>query len=134
MSAQLGSSLDRVVALLGAALIVATGVLLIAHDPQGTDTTAAQSAPAQGVNDVQIKDFTYVPAAITVAAGTTITFTNEDGAPHTATSGTSPTADGVFESGTLAKGDSKSIKVTQRGTLVYYCALHPFMKGTVVVR
>jgi plastocyanin len=134
MSAQLGRSLDRVVALLGAALIVATVVLFAAHDPQGTDTIAAQSAPAQDVNDVQIKDFTYVPAAITVAAGTTITFTNEDGAPHTATSGTSPTADGVFESGTLAKGDSKSIKVTRRGTLAYYCALHPFMKGTVVVR
>jgi plastocyanin len=134
MSAQLGRSLNRVVALLGTALIIATGALLVVHDPQGSDNTAAQPAPAGGVNDVQIKDFTYAPAAITVPAGTTITFTNEDGAPHTATSGTSPTADGVFESGTLAKGDSKSIKVTKRGTLAYYCVLHPFMKGTVVVR
>jgi len=134
MSAQLGSSLNHVVALLGAVLTIATGLLLVACGSQGSDSTPAQSAPAKGVNDVHIKDFTYVPAAVTVAAGTTITFTNEDSAPHTATSGTSPTADGVFDSGTLAKGDSKSIKVTKRGTLAYYCALHPFMKGTVDVR
>jgi plastocyanin len=134
MSPQLGRSLNRLVALSGAALVIATGALLVARDPQGSDNTPAQAAPATGVTDVNIKDFTYVPAAITVAVGTTVTFTNEDGAPHTATSGTSPTADGAFESGTLAKGDSKSIKVTKRGTLAYYCALHPFMKGTVVVR
>jgi plastocyanin len=134
MSRPLGRSLDRAIALLGAALVVATGVLLVAHDPQGSDSPAARSAPAAGVDRVQIKDFTYVPAAITVAAGTTITFTNEDNAPHTATSGTSPTPDGVFDSETLPKGASKRIEVTKRGTLSYYCALHPFMKGTVIVR
>jgi plastocyanin len=134
MSPPPGRSLNRAIALLGAALIIATGVLLIAHDPQSSDDTAARSAPATGVDRVQIKDFTYVPAAITVAAGTTITFTNEDNAPHTATSGASPTPDGVFDSETLPKGASKRIKVTKRGTLAYYCALHPFMKGMVIVR
>jgi plastocyanin len=125
------------VAFLGAALIIATGVLLVSRGPQGSDKDdgrAARTAPATGVDRVEITDFAYAPAAITVAAGTTIRFTNEDDAPHTATSGTSPTPDGVFDSGTLATGETKRIKVTTPGTLAYFCELHPFMKGTVIVK
>jgi plastocyanin len=137
MSPQLRRSLNRMVALLGAALIIATGVLLVACGPQGGDKgdgSAVRAAPAAGVERVEITDFTYAPAAITVAAGTTIGFTNEDDAPHTATSGTSPAPDGVFDSGTLAKGETKRIKLTKPGTLAYFCELHPFMKGTIIVR
>jgi plastocyanin len=137
MSSQLRRSVNRLAALLGAALIIATGGLLVACGPQGSDTgdgSAARAAPATAVDRVEITDFTYGPAAITVAAGTTISFTNEDDAPHTATSGTSPAPDGVFDSGTLAKGETKRIKVTKPGRLAYYCELHPFMKGTVIVR
>jgi plastocyanin len=134
MSRPLGRSPDNVVAILGAALIIATGALLIAHDDQGTKNSAAQAAPANGVDHVQIKDFVYAPATITVPAGTTVTFTNDDSSPHTATSGTSQTPDGVFDSGTLTKGDSKTIKLTKPGTFAYYCAIHPFMKATVSVK
>ena len=90
---------------------------------------SSRPAPAKAGDKVQIKDFLYDPEAISVAVGTKITFTNEDGAPHTATSGPSPTADGVFETGTLKKGQSKSVTVTKAGTFAYYCAIHPFMKG-----
>ena len=69
-----------------------------------------------------------------VAVGAKITFTNQDDAPHTATSGASPNADGVFDSGTLKKGQSKSVKLAKAGTFSYYCAFHPFMKGTVTVK
>jgi plastocyanin len=134
MSRPLDRSLDRVVAIVGAALIIATGVLLIAHNDQGTENSAAQSAPANGVDHVQFKDFVYAPATITVSAGTTVTFTNDDSAPHTATSGTSPTPDGVFDTGTLTKDDSKTVKLTKPGTFAYYCAIHPFMKATVTVK
>jgi len=133
MSGELRRRMNRVVLVLGAALIVATGVVLVAHDG-GTDTTTAQSGPAKAVDHVEIKDFVYAPAATTVRVGKTITFTNADNAPHTATSGTSPTADGVFDSGTLKKGESDSVKVTKPGTFAYYCAIHPFMKGTVTVK
>jgi plastocyanin len=122
------------VIVLGAAVIIAAGVALVACGGQGTDNRPAQSAPAKAVDHVQIADFAYAPAAITVPAGTTITFTNDDSAPHTATSGTSPTADGVFDTGTLKKGKSKTVKVTKPGRFAYYCAIHPFMKATVTVK
>ena len=135
MSRELRRRLNGVIVVLGAALIVATGVLLVAHDEQGTDgNTAAQPRPAKAVDRVQIKDFVYAAAAITVPAGTTITFTNDDSAPHTATSGASPTADGVFDTGTLKKDKSASVTVTKPGTYAYYCAIHPFMKATVTVK
>jgi plastocyanin len=121
--------------LLGATLVVAAGALLTACGGEGGGGAAApRSAPARAVDRVQIKDFLYVPAAITVPAGTTIAFTNRDSAPHTATSGRSPRPDGVFDSGTLAKGERRTVRLTRPGTFAYYCAIHPFMKGTVTVR
>jgi plastocyanin len=135
MSPELRRPLNRVIAVLGAAAIVTAGTALVACGGQGTDNHAAQSgSAAKAVDHVQIADFAYAPAAITVRAGATITFTNDDSAPHTATSGTSPTADGVFDTGTLKKGKSKTVKVTKPGTFAYYCAIHPFMKATVTVR
>ena len=83
---------------------------------------------------MQIKDFLYDPEALSVAVGTKITFTNEDSAPHTATSGASPTADGVFETGTLKKGQVSASRSPRPGTFAYYCAIHPFMKGTVIAK
>lgn len=124
--------LNRMLVVLGAALVLATGVVLVAHD---SPTGATQSAGAAMASDkVEIKNFLYDPEAITVAAGTKIMFTNSDSAPHTATSGPSPKADGVFDTGTLTKGQSKRVTLTKPGTFAYYCALHPFMKATVIVR
>jgi plastocyanin len=134
VSQPLRRRLTRVIPVVGATLIVATGAALAACGGQGTDTPAAQSRPAKAVDHVQIADFVYAPAAITVPAGTTITFTNSDSAPHTATSGTSPTPDGVFDTGTLKKGESQTVKVTKPGTFAYYCAIHPFMKATLTVK
>ncbi len=135
MSQELCRSLDRVIALLGAALILATGVVFVAHDGHGGDTQKQLAAgPAKAGDKVQIKDFLFKPEAVTVAVGTKITFTNKDSAPHTATSGASPNPDGVFDTGTLKKGQSKSVKVTKAGTYAYYCALHPFMKATVIIK
>ena len=127
--------LNRTLMVLGAALVVATGVAFVAHETEGDDAAAQQSAgPAKAGDKVQIKDFLYDPEPLSVAVGTKITFTNQDSAPHTATSGPSPTADGVFETGTLKKGQSKRITVIKAGTFAYYCAIHPFMKGTVIAK
>ncbi|CAA9486829.1 MAG: hypothetical protein AVDCRST_MAG67-2184 [uncultured Solirubrobacteraceae bacterium] len=135
MSKPLSQRLDRGLALLGAALIVATGVVFVAHDgaPSAAETQRAAS-PAKAIDAVQIKTFLYEPAAITVPVGTKITFTNEDSAPHTATSGPSPNPDGVFDTDILKKGQSTAVKLTKAGTFAYYCTLHPFMKATVTVR
>ena len=56
----------------------------------------------------------------------TITFTNEDGAPHTATAD-----DGAFDTGRLTKGQSATVTVSASGDHAYKCLVHPSMKGTV---
>ncbi len=124
---------DRILLVVGAVLILATGAVFAVHAFEGDDG-AAQAGPAVAVDKVPIKDFLYKPEAISVRVGTKVTFTNEDSATHTATSGEPPGADGVFDTGNLTKGESKSVTIAKAGTFAYYCELHPFMKGTVIAK
>lgn len=78
--------------------------------------------------EVEIEDFTFVPATLTVRAGTTVTWSNKDAASHTATGNGS-----AFETGVLAKGDETPITFTTPGTFPYFCAIHPSMRGTILV-
>lgn len=89
-----------------------------------TDMSQTLSAPAA----VAITNFTFSPKELRVKAGTKVVWTNNDAAPHTATSDT-----GAFDSKTLAKGISFSSTFNTKGTFKYHCALHPSMTGTVVV-
>jgi plastocyanin len=99
----------------------------------GTDSTSAAStgsaAPSSGAQAVTIADYTYDPTKIVVPAGTTITFNNEDSTPHTATSKQS----GAFETDSIDTGKSAEVVLDQPGTYAYFCAFHPFMKGTIEV-
>jgi len=76
---------------------------------------------------VEIHQFKFVPAEIEVAVGSTVTFTNLDLVPHTAT------GDG-FDTGTLKKGESKEITFSEAGDFPYLCTLHRHMKGRLRVR
>jgi plastocyanin len=87
----------------------------------GTPASASMSA-------VEIKSFAFNPASITVPAGTTVTWTNQDLAPHTATAD-----DGSFDTGRLEQGQSGTVTFDKPGTYTYTCTFHPNMKGTVVV-
>jgi amicyanin len=78
---------------------------------------------------VSIADFAFHPATVTVTAGDTITWTNDDAIVHTATSTT-----GAFDSGDLAPGDSYSVTFTTAGTYDYFCTPHPTMTGRIVVQ
>ncbi|HCS39964.1 MAG TPA: hypothetical protein DIW44_10325 [Anaerolineaceae bacterium] len=89
-----------------------------------TDDSASMSEGAE----VEIEDFAYVSAAITIKVGTTVTWTNKDSVRHTVSSDT-----GLFESGLFGKGESFSHTFTEAGTFTYHCAPHPYMKGTVIV-
>lgn len=77
---------------------------------------------------VSIVGFAFQPGSLEVAAGTTVTWTNDDPAPHTVTA-----ADGSFDSGTLASGATFSQVFDQAGTFAYACAIHPTMTGTIIV-
>jgi plastocyanin len=81
-----------------------------------------------GINEVWIQGMAFTPATITVAAGTTITWTNQDAVSHTVTSNTN-----VFNSGSLGSSGIWSYTFNTSGNYPYYCAVHPSMKGTVVV-
>ena len=95
----------------------------------GGPTGGAPAAPVAG-NAVSIMNFAFSPAALTVAAGTTVTWTNKDSDAHTVTS---QGAGGPLGSAALATGQSYSYTFTKPGTYSYLCTIHPFMTATVTV-
>jgi amicyanin len=76
---------------------------------------------------VSIAGMKFDPPTLEVAVGDTITFTNEDSAPHTATA-----SDGSFDTGRLSRGQSATVTISAAGTFDYICTIHPSMKGQVV--
>jgi plastocyanin len=80
----------------------------------------------------------YEPPTVTVSAGGTVVWDNQDNALHTATSGNPETAtpDGKFDTGLIgANQQSKPVTMpTEPGDYVYFCTLHPFLVGTVTVQ
>ncbi len=85
-------------------------------------------ADADGVQ-VAIKEFKFDAPTLTVPVGTTVTWTNEDTEPHTVTA-----SDRAFSSTGLDRNEKYSHTFTTPGTYAYFCALHPFMTGQVVVQ
>jgi plastocyanin len=91
-------------------------------------TICATPAHAANGSAITIQDFAFTPNVISVAVGTTITWTNMDAASHTVTSDS-----GAFESGTLGKGESFQFTFGALGTFMYHCHIHPSMTAKVVV-
>jgi len=108
-----------------AAVIVAAVLLLIAA--LYVSAHAQQPAPASA--EVKVDNFSFGPGTLTVAAGTTVTWTNRDDIPHTVVS-----TDGVFKSKVLDTDDKFSFTFTRAGTYPYFCSIHPKMTGKVVVQ
>ncbi|MCA9828107.1 MAG: hypothetical protein KC444_06940 [Nitrosopumilus sp.] len=76
----------------------------------------------------------YNPLEITIQQGESITWENKDTAFHTVTSVTSTgKIDGVFDSGFMNTGKTWSYKFEESGTFSYFCSLHPWMVGNVIV-
>ncbi|MBO0876741.1 MAG: cupredoxin domain-containing protein [Pseudonocardia sp.] len=89
---------------------------------------AAAVAPVP-TDAVTIQGFAYAPATLTVKAGTTVTWTNQDQDPHTVTS----VNGGPLRSPTLTNGQSFRYSFSTPGHFDYLCTVHPFMTATVVV-
>jgi plastocyanin len=87
-----------------------------------------RKAHAAGDPADTISDFKFTPGTLTIHVGDTVTWTNNGPTDHTATAD-----DGSFNTGTLKKGQSASHTFTKPGMFAYICAIHPFMKGRVVV-
>jgi len=78
---------------------------------------------------VRIVNDAFGPATLTVTAGTTVVFINSDDDAHTVTSTT-----GLFDSKGLDTKGTWRYTFDKPGTYHYFCELHPFMKGTIVVK
>ncbi|MCZ7577642.1 MAG: cupredoxin family copper-binding protein [Dehalococcoidia bacterium] len=87
--------------------------------------------PASAANSsVSIADFAFAPGTVTVSAGDTVTWTNNDaGVPHTVSSDSG----GDLASGQLSGGESYQKTFSTAGSYAYHCDIHPSMTGLVVV-
>lgn len=95
--------------------------------PMPQATTAAPAPPVAGTA-VNITNFAFTPATLTVKVGDTVTWTNKDEEPHTVVAN-----DGSFHSPGLDANATYSFTFTKAGSFDYICSIHPFMHGTVVV-
>jgi plastocyanin len=95
---------------------------------QEASTTAPISTAAARVS---IENFDYNPKELVVTTGATVTWVNADDFPHTVTSAVSPP---LFDSKTLDKDGEFSFQFKTPGTYDYFCGLHPYMTGKVIVK
>ncbi|MGD0866413.1 MAG: cupredoxin family copper-binding protein [Rhizomicrobium sp.] len=110
----------------GRNLIGAFAVTAMLATASAAGTSAAM---AQEANSVVMKNFDFAPMSITIKAGTSVTWKNLDGEPHTVTS-----VDGLFRSGALDQNDSFTFKFDKPGTYKYLCSIHPRMTASVIVQ
>lgn len=96
-----------------------------------TDVSIPEGASTPGC---EADNACFVPAEATVSVGGTVTWTNDDTAAHTVTSGT-PTdgPDGVFDSSIIAAGNTFEYTFEEAGEYDYFCIVHPWMTGKVTV-
>jgi plastocyanin len=84
---------------------------------------------AAGPVEIKIDNYSFAPADITVAAGTTVTWVNRDDVPHTVRNN-----DGTLKSKALDTDDKFSMTFDKPGTYEYFCSIHPKMTAKVVVK
>jgi plastocyanin len=104
-----------------------SGMPLMPGAPTSASATATASAPVTA-NAVSIGNFAFVPATLTVAVGSTVTWTNQDEEPHTVVAN-----DGSFRSPGMGSQATYSHTFATAGKFDYVCSIHPFMHATVVV-
>jgi len=108
-------------------LLAVLGIGISGPGAGGNFTVRAQKKPE--TVEVKIDNFSFGPAELTVAVGTTVTWTNRDDIPHTVVS-----TDKLFKSKVLDTDEKFSYTFTQGGSFPYFCSIHPKMTGKVVVK
>ena len=109
--------------------LVALALVLAACGSSASSApSAAAPAGSSAGGAVAIIDFAFQPASISVAKGTTVTWTNTGATAHTVTAD-----DASFDSGNVDVGKTFSTTANTAGTIAYHCTIHPQMKATIVV-
>ena len=92
------------------------------------------NAPGSATPGCEETNNCFIPSVATIEAGGTVTWENTDNAAHTATSGSATDGpDGVFDSSLMMVDGSFSHTFDTAGTYDYFCMVHPWMSGTVIV-
>lgn len=86
-------------------------------------------AQAQESNVVLVKNFTFSPMSLTIKAGSTVTWKNLDGEPHSIVNDA-----GLFRSSALDQDDTFQFKFDKPGVYKIFCGIHPNMKETITVQ
>lgn len=100
-----------------------------ANVPPVSAPSTQPAASQPGEVSIKINGFKFDPAEITIKAGTTVTWTNQDASAHTVTAD-----DGSWTSDSLNQGATYSRTFDQAGNYSYKCSIHPSMVGTIAVQ
>jgi len=112
-------------------LITATAILLAMFGLAINPATSGAAADDKSASEVAVKidNFSFLPATITVAVGTTVRWTNRDDVPHTVVSD-----DRTFKSKPLDTDEQFTYTFTKAGTYSYFCGIHPKMTAKIMVK
>lgn len=110
----------------GPVLLLVIAVLAVAALLGGKAIGATVAARAGGAENVDINHFAFHPPTLHVKRGAKVTFENSSNVTHTATGAS-------FDTKRIAPDASVTVKFASKGTFVYHCKIHPFMKGKIVV-
>jgi plastocyanin len=120
--------MKRIKWLFGSAAILAMAFALTAATRPNLAASPGETPTSGAI--VKIDNFSFGPANITIPAGTTVTWTNNDDVPHVVTSDDNK----MFKSKALDTDDRFSFTFSKPGTYNYYCAIHPKMTAKIVVQ
>ena len=108
---------------------IGIAALVAAALPELTSAGEAVVAAAASPATIKIDNFTFAPAMLTVTAGTTVTWKNEDDSPHRIGD-----KNGAFKSAALDTDETFSYTFASPGEYQYICTIHPYMAGKIVVK
>lgn len=121
----------KILPLLVVMVVIAVGatlVILLTPGPGGSSaSTTSRPRAGSTTTKIAIANFAYRPTTLTVEKGAKVAWTDQDSANHTATGK-------GFDTGSINKGETRSVTFKRSGTYKYICQFHPFMHGTIVVR
>jgi plastocyanin len=120
------ASVVRIVAVCLAPLAVLLAVGLVSRDDAGG--TGSADTQSTSVNEVAVQQFQFKPQTVTVSAGTTVTWTNQDGFEHSVVD-----RQETFRGDPFGTGEMFTHTYSDPGTFEYFCGIHNSMTGTVVV-
>jgi plastocyanin len=113
----------------GVVALLLVGALQVPSSAQDREARSSErSTLAATGSRVKIVDFAFKPGTLTIAKGTRVKWTNKGAVTHTSTSNK-----GVWDSGSIAPGDSFSRVFKKAGTFKYHCTIHPTMTAKIVV-